>query len=189
MNWVRKWQSEVADAECAMRLWPTCWYGTVADPGSTCGQQYELRKIAVKLKDRVVRSIARRYSVVILRSELAALGSPAQLTRVLSNLVKNKRLVRVGLGIYAKTRLNKFTGEAATAATFEEIAAEAFRKLDIDVSHGQLARDYNAGKTTQVPMLATVDTGRRRISRRISLGSRTVTYERSSKRMPKEPQP
>lgn len=162
---------------------------TVADPGSTGGQQYELRTIAVILRDRVTRSIARRHSVVILRSELAALGSQAQLSRVLSYLVKTKRLVRIGLGVYAKTRLNKFTGEPAPAGTFEEIAAEAFRKLEIDVTPGKLAREYNEGNTTQLPMLAIVDTGRRRIKRRISLGTRTVTYERSSKRMPKEPQP
>lgn len=143
----------------------------------------------MKLEDRVLRSIARRHSVVILRSELAALGSPAQLSRVLSSLVKTKRLVRIGVGIYAKTRLNKFTRELAPAATFEEIAAEVFRKLKIDVAHGKLAREYNADETTQVPMLAIVDTGRRRIKRRISLGSRTITYERSGTRQREERQP
>jgi hypothetical protein len=146
-------------------------------------------ELAMKLEDRVTRSIARRKGVVILRSELAPLGSPAQLSRVLSNLVKTKRLVRVGVGIYAKTRLNKFTRELAPAATFEEIAAEVFSKLEIDVAHGKLARDYNAGKTTQVPVLAVVDTGRRRIARRISLGSRFITYERSGAQRSKEQQP
>ncbi|MGF6968778.1 hypothetical protein OKW43_005806 [Paraburkholderia sp. WC7.3g] len=143
----------------------------------------------MKLEDRVMRFIARRHSVVILRSELAQLGSPAQLSRVLSNLVKTKKLVRVSVGIYAKTRLNKFTHELAPAATFEEIAAEVFRKLGINIAHGKLARDYNASKTTQVPMLAIVDTGRRRITRRISLGSRFITYERSGAHRRKEQQP
>jgi hypothetical protein len=144
------------------------------------------KKIAMKLEDRVTRSIARRKGVVILRSELADLGSPAQLSRALSTLVKAKKLVRISMGIYAKTRLNKFTHEFAPAATFEEIAAQVFRKLKIDVAHGKLARDYNEGKTTQVPMLAVVDTGQRRITRRISLGSRFITYERSGRRRPKE---
>lgn len=153
------------------------------------GNDMNLDKFSMKLEDRVTRSIARRKGAVVLRSELSALGSPAQLSRVLSNLVKTKRLVRVGVGIYAKTRLNKFTRELAPATTFEQIAAEVFRKLEIDVAHGQLARQYNAGKTTQVPMLAVVDTGRRRITRRISLGSRFITYERSCKRKLRESQP
>jgi hypothetical protein len=93
------------------------------------------------------------------------------------------------VGIYAKTRLNKFTHELAPAATFEEIAAEVFRKLEINIAHGKLARNYNAGKTTQVPMLAVVDTGRRRITRRISLESRFITYQRSGAHRRKEQQP
>ena len=143
----------------------------------------------MKLEARVARSIAKRKSIVVQRSELASFGSPAQLSRVLSALVRTGSLVRVSRGMYAKTRVNRFTGQLAPAATFEAIAAEIFRKLKIDVNHGKLAREYNEGKTTQVPMLSVVDTGRRRISRRISLGSRTITYERSCKRKLKEPQP
>jgi hypothetical protein len=127
---------------------------------------------------RVLRSIAARPSVVILRAELSHLTSSAHLTRILARLVKSGRLVRVGQGIYAKTRRNKFTGKPAPAATFEEIAREALRKLGIDVTPGEAARDYNAGRTTQIPVLAAVDTGRRRITRRIQLGSRYLTYER-----------
>jgi hypothetical protein len=132
----------------------------------------------MKLEDRVTRSIVARPGVVILRSELTQLASPAQLTRILARLVSIGKLIRVGHGIYAKTRANKFTGQPAAAATFEEIAREAFRKLGIDVAPGELARDYNANRTTQVPMIAVVDTGKRRITRKIEIGARTVTYER-----------
>ncbi|SRR6266849_6472620 len=133
----------------------------------------------MKLQERVIRSIAARKSVVVFRSELASLGSPAHLSRILARLVSEGKLVRVSRGIFAKTRHNKFTGGLAPAGTFEAIAAEVFRKLRIDTAPGQLARDYNAGKTTQVPMLAVVNTGPRRITRKIQVGSRTVTYERS----------
>lgn len=44
-------------------------------------------------------------------------------------------------GVYAKTRVNKFTKQLAPAGTFEAIAAETFRKVRIDVSPGQLARE------------------------------------------------
>ncbi|WP_219846199.1 DUF6088 family protein [Burkholderia diffusa] len=136
------------------------------------------------LKDRVTRSIRRRTGVVVLRSELAKLGSSSQLTRVLRILVDTGRLVRVGHGIYAKTRTNRFTGRYAPAAPFEAIAAEVFRKLGIDVGPGTLARDYNSGVSTQIPMVAVVTTGRRRITRRIQVGSKSVTYERVGKGTP-----
>ena len=132
----------------------------------------------MRLEDRIVRSIKQRRSFVILRSEVAPLGSAAQVGRVLAKLVDEGALVRVSKGVYAKTRINKFTGELTPAATFEAIAAEAFRKLHIEVSPGRLAREYNAGLTTQIPVDAVVSTGARRITRKIRVGSKTVKYER-----------
>ncbi|MDR8401855.1 type IV toxin-antitoxin system AbiEi family antitoxin domain-containing protein [Paraburkholderia sp. USG1] len=143
----------------------------------------------MKLEARVARSIARRRSIVVQRSELRSLGSPAQLSRVLSAFVRTGRLVRVSRGIYVKTKVNRFTGRLAPVSTFETIAAEIFRKLNIDVTSGKLVREYNEGNTTQVPMLAVVDTGRRRITRRISLGGRFITYERNCYRKLGEPRP
>ncbi|MEZ2307255.1 MULTISPECIES: DUF6088 family protein [Paraburkholderia] len=133
----------------------------------------------MRIEDKIVRSIRRRRGVVVLRSEVAPMGSAAQVGRVLAKLVGNGRLVRVSKGVYAKTRINKFTGQLTPAATFESIAAETFRKLGIDVSPGQLAREYNAGTTTQIPMDGAVSTGARRISRKIQVGSRTIKYEKS----------
>ncbi|MCG5078499.1 DUF6088 family protein [Paraburkholderia tagetis] len=135
----------------------------------------------MKLEARVARSIRRRTGVVILRSELSKLGSQSQLTRVLATLVASGHLIRVGHGIYAKTRMNRFTGTLLPAAPFESIAAEAFSKLGIDVGPGTLARDYNSGRSTQIPMVAVVTTGRRRITRRIQVGTKRVVYERVAK--------
>lgn len=58
---------------------------------------------------------------------------------LLANLVANGVLVRVSKGVYAKTRVNIFTGKLAPAAPFKNIAAEAFRKPGIDVQPGRHA--------------------------------------------------
>ena len=128
-----------------------------------------------------MRSIARRRGVVILRSELNGLGSTSQLTRVLANLVRRGMLVRVSVGVYAKTKDNRFTAKRTPAASFETIAAETLRKLGIVVTHGKLAAEYNAGLTTQIPMLPVVNTGRRRISRIIQVGTKRLLYEREAR--------
>jgi hypothetical protein len=135
----------------------------------------------MKIENSIALFIERQQDVVILRSELANMGSPAQVGRVLSKFVRTGMLVRVSIGIYARTRPNRFTGRLAPAATFEAIAAEVFRKLGIDVTPSVVARDYNAGKSTQIPMAPIVNTGRRRISRKIQVGSRAVIYERTKK--------
>ncbi|RQQ21310.1 S-adenosylhomocysteine hydrolase [Burkholderia stagnalis] len=137
----------------------------------------------MKLEDRVLLSIKQRKGVVVLRSDVASLGSPSQLGRVLARLVAAGTLVRVSKGVYVKTRVNKFTGRLSPAAPFEAIAAETFRRLGIAVMPGRLAREYNAGTTTQIPMDGVVCTGIRRIRRKIQVGSKEVKYEKSSKRV------
>jgi Family of unknown function (DUF6088) len=141
------------------------------------------------LEQSVLRTIDKQEGVVILRRDFAGLGSAAQLSRTLAKLVESKALVRVGHGIYAKTRQNRFTGELTPAAPFETIAAQAFRRLGIDVGHGRLAREYNEGKSTQVPVQPVVTTGKRRISRKIRVGSKIVLYERTTERRRKKDQP
>jgi hypothetical protein len=128
----------------------------------------------MKLEGRIVRSISQRKGPVILRSEVAPLGSPAQVGRVLLKLVSDGKLVRVSKGVFAKTEINKFTGTPTPAATFEVIAAETLRKLGIEITPGWLAREYNNGRSTQIPMDSIVNTGKRRIRRKIQVGRRTV---------------
>jgi hypothetical protein len=137
----------------------------------------------MKLEDRIVRSISQRKGPVILRSEVAPLGSHAQVGRVLLKLVSDGKLVRVSKGVFAKTEINKFTGTPTPAATFEVIAAETLRKLGIEITPGWLAREYNNGRSTQIPMDSIVNTGKRRIRRKIQVGRRTVKYENDHKRV------
>ncbi|NLA17872.1 hypothetical protein GPU89_12085 [Burkholderia cepacia] len=102
----------------------------------------------MKLEDRIALSIKRRKSVVVLRSEVAPLGSASHVGRVLAKMVSDGRLIRVNQGVYCKTRVNRFTNALAPAAPFEMVAAEVVKKLNIQVRPGQLAREYNSGTTS-----------------------------------------
>ena len=136
----------------------------------------------MKLEDRMNRSIKQRASVIVLRSDFARMGSDSQVGRVLARFVEDGRLIRVSKGAFAKTRINKFTGKPAPAGTLEMIASELFRKLKISVEPSSLVAEYNSGRSTQIPMGATVNTGRRRISRKVTVGNSTITYENNSRR-------
>ncbi|CAL8474857.1 DUF6088 family protein [Caballeronia sp. S22] len=142
-----------------------------------------VRKLSVE--KRLLCSIRRRHGVVILRSDFSRFGSASQVSRALAKLVAAGVLIRVGHGLYAKTRVNSFTGRSTPASPFESIAAEAFRRLGIVVGPGKLAREYNSGQSTQIPMQPIVSTGKRRISRRIEVGSKKVIYERAPNRTAK----
>ncbi|RDU96017.1 DUF6088 family protein [Trinickia dinghuensis] len=131
----------------------------------------------MNLEDRISRSIAQRRGMVVLRAELAKMGSVSQVGRVLARLVESGKLVRVSKGAFAKTRINQFTGCPSPVGTLETISAELFDKLGIKVGQSALVADFNNGCSTQVPMSAIVNTGRRRITRKVTVGNRTVIYE------------
>ncbi len=61
--------------------------------------------------------------------------------------------------------------------SLEELAQEALEKLGVPVQLGRAQRAYAEGKTTQIPVRTTFNTGQRRISRKITVGISTVRYE------------
>lgn len=134
------------------------------------------------LKQRMLRSIQRRPGNVVLRSELAPLGSSTQVSEALKKLQGEGVLVRIGTGIYAKTRRSSVTGSIVPAGSLETLATEALKKLNIAVSAGQAASAYNNRRTTQLPGAFVANTGNRRITRKIEVGGRALKYENNYRR-------
>lgn len=131
------------------------------------------------LETRLLAALDALQGPVLLRRDVAALGSARQLSRVLRCLVERGLLVRIGQGIYAKTRRSSVTGAVVPAGSLETLATEALCRLGVPVVEGRAALAFNRGETMQLPGTFTLDTGRRRISRRIVVGGRQLNYERS----------
>lgn len=132
---------------------------------------------AMKVEERILRSIQRRKGNIILRSELANMGSATQVSEALKALQNKGVLVRIGTGIYARTRVSSVTGAVIPAGSLETLASEALKKMRVPVLVSKVAAEYNSRKTTQLPGSFVANTGRRRITRKIAVGGRTVTYE------------
>jgi hypothetical protein len=128
----------------------------------------------VKIESRILSSIKHRSGAVVLRRDVAGLGSSSQVSESLKALRDKGVIVRVGNGIYAKSFKDASTGEVTLLASDEEIAIEAFLKLGVAV---QIAR----GAAT-----LTLDTGSHRIKRALSIGGKSVAYvnQRSGKASP-----
>ena len=129
------------------------------------------------VKQRLLRSIAARSGEVVLRRDLAHFGSPAQVSRALNQLVAEGKLVRIGLGVYAKAAPGPISGIPMARQPLGALAAETFNRLGIRWQLGAAQRRYNERLTTQVPWRNTFDTGKRRISRRLQIGKQVVNYE------------
>lgn len=129
------------------------------------------------MKERMIRSITMRRGEIIMRSDFTRMGSQSQISRLLADFVSEGRLVRLGYGIFAKSRISSISGKAVPREPLEVLAQEAFRRLMIEAKPGKAQREYASGQSTQVPIQAVFDTGQRRISRKLTVGNRKVRYE------------
>lgn len=117
----------------------------------------------MKLADRMRQSIRRRSGHVVLRSELAPLGSASQVSEALKRLQRDGELLRIGTGIYAKARRDEATHEVRPVVDVQTLWRDVALKLKADVTDG-------AEGTLML------DTGERRVSRKLALGQSTVQY-------------
>lgn len=129
------------------------------------------------IKSRMMRSIALSKGDVVLRADFDHMGSSSQVSRALKAVVFAGKLVRLGYGIYAKAESSVLSGRAIPRQPLESLAWEALQRLNVKVSLGRAQLEYSSGRTTQIPMLTTFHTGRRRISRQLTVGDRSVSYE------------
>lgn len=129
------------------------------------------------LESRVWVRIVRKRSNVFIREDFADLGGYDQAGRALLRLVRKNKLIKLGYGIYAKAATSRLTGEVIPAAPLPVLAKEALKRLGIKTFPTQAEREYQQGRSTQVPTGRLIGT-RSRISRKIAYKDAKVYYER-----------
>jgi hypothetical protein len=82
--------------------------------------------------------------------------------------------------VFAKAKPSSLSGKPIPVRPIEVLAPVALQKLGVKVKAGCAARAYNAGGTQQIPAGIVLDTGRRRITRKLGFGGRYVSYENHS---------
>jgi hypothetical protein len=126
---------------------------------------------------RILRSLRNRKGEVLLRSEVADFADPSQVTRALQELLAEGEIVRIGYGVYAKATMNKITGKPRPRADLNQLTAEFLNKRGVPVVPGRAQREYAEKKTTQIPMTTAFYTGKRRVSRKLTVGRTVAKYE------------
>ncbi|MCA8105033.1 MULTISPECIES: type IV toxin-antitoxin system AbiEi family antitoxin domain-containing protein [Burkholderia] len=122
----------------------------------------------MNLDSKLLMSLKKRSGNVVLRRELAGLGSSSHLSTALQRLVAEGRLTRLGAGVYAKTD-SDLEGNARFAVGNEVLLREALGKLGVEVI--DVTIQHENGRT-----VCLVNTGRSRISRKLGWGNITVRY-------------
>jgi len=102
-------------------------------------------------RDKLLEQIQSLKSEVILWSDLNNLGDSRQISRALKDFVEEGTLARIGRGIYAKTESSKYIDEPVIRAGFEVACIEALKRLNVKWELGRVIKDYNEGRSQQVP--------------------------------------
>ena len=107
------------------------------------------------LRERIESRIARkRGDDVFLPREFRDLGGEDQVLRVLRILVREKRLVRLGYGVYGRAVVSRLSGDPIlySQSGFLGAARQAMTKLGVPWEPSEAERDYNEGRSTQIPL-------------------------------------
>ena len=132
------------------------------------------------LRQRIETRIARkRGEDVFLPREFGDLGGEDQVLRVLRILVREKRLVRLGYGVYGRAIVSRLSGDPIlfSQSGFIGAARQALTKLGVKWEPSEAERDYNEGRSTQIPINPVVRV-KGRFSRRLRDGKQELLLAR-----------
>jgi hypothetical protein len=131
-----------------------------------------LRTLESKIKYRLSRS----KNSVFTPQDFFDLSDRDQVGRVLRKLVAQQSLIKIGYGLYAKTKKSNLTGKTIPEKGLPDLAKDALTRLGVRVMPSSFDREYNQGTTTQVPTGRVIGvTGR--VSRKIGYRGKFITLE------------
>jgi hypothetical protein len=128
------------------------------------------------LREKIEARIASKPGEdVFLPREFRDLGGGDQVLRVVRTLVHEKRLVRLGYGVYGRAVVSSLSGDPVLFAQngFQGAVRQALTKLGVAWEPTEAERAYNEGRSTQVPVNPVVRV-KGRFSRRLSDGNREL---------------
>lgn len=133
------------------------------------------------LEARMQYRIKRGSASVYVPSDFFDLSDRDQVGRVLRKFVKEGLLIKLGPGIFARARKSTITGTFIPEKNLQSLAVEALKKRGVKILPTRYERDYNAGKTTQVPTGLVIGVNKR-VNRTIAYNGKTIKYEQVASR-------
>lgn len=103
------------------------------------------------LEYKIQQHIEKSSNNVFIRKDFAGWGSYRQISRVLNKLISQRKLVRIGFGIYAKAYISQYVDTPLLVNGFDVAAREALDRIGIEWKPSHAEKEYNSGQTQQVP--------------------------------------
>ena len=113
---------------------------------------------------------------VFLRSDFKDIADYDQVGRALRCLVREGLMMKIGYGLYVRTRLNRITGEPMpdNPAGADGVMIEAMEKLGVGFEFDKLSQMSMLGTSTQIPSKVSINPTSTRFKRKIIVGKQSV---------------
>lgn len=108
-------------------------------------------RVEQTLKSKLLSRVEQISGNVVLRSDIDDLSDYRQLSRALRSLVRESKLAKISFGIYAKIEISQCTGNLILKEAFDDVAKEALDRLGVKWTLTTAQKEYNDGRSTQVP--------------------------------------
>lgn len=133
-------------------------------------------KKELTLETKVSKRISCKKANVFLRDDFKDLGEYDQVGRALRKLATKGKVVRIGYGLYAKTKVSTLTGETIPISTLPNLGKEAMKRLKVKTAPTTADVAYQEGRSTQVPTGRLIGV-KGRVSRKIGYKGAYLRYE------------
>jgi hypothetical protein len=131
------------------------------------------------LRQRVEARIADRRDNAFLTREFRDLAGERQVLRALRELTDEGKLIRLGYGVYGRAEISPLTQQPMlTGDGFGAVSRQALDKLQVKWEPTAAERNYNEGRSTQVPMTPRVRLRSGRFSRKLSYKAMELKFDR-----------
>ena len=113
-----------------------------------------LMKVAFKksITFKVLKRINSLPGDVVLRSDIANLADPREVSRALNRLVQSGRLAKLGYGVYAKLARSEIAQTTYLKEGVLPTMRAALNRLNVSWEASPEEQDYQAGRSTQIPV-------------------------------------
>lgn len=128
--------------------------------------------LEAKMRYRINKSKASAFVL----SDFYDLSDRDQVGRILRKMVKEQFLIKIGQGVFARTKESQISGKRILETDFITVAKQALQKLKIKIRPSKAEQDYASGKTTQIPTGLRIGVNKR-VARTLTYNGRTISYE------------
>lgn len=134
------------------------------------------KKFEDTVENQMQKRLAQLSTNVVLWQDFVDLAMPRQLSRGFNKLLAKGILLKMGRGIYTKTKISQFSNKPIPVDFADHLLRDALDRLNVRWQPSSVEAAYNRGDSTQIPVTALVRL-KSRLRRQLAINNYSLSFE------------